>query len=147
MSVMRAIGSGVAGAVALNALHESARRVIPHAPRVDVIGKRGIARPMRAMGLEPPKGRRLYAAAMAGDVLSNSIYYSLVGAGRARHPWRRGLVLGLLGGLGAAFLPPVIGLGNQPGRRAPWTQIMTVLWYTVGGIAAAAAAEQMQNAE
>ena len=66
MSMLRALGSGVAGAVALNVLHESARQVIPNAPRVDVIGKRAIAKPMRAAGLQPPRGRALYGTALAG---------------------------------------------------------------------------------
>ena len=138
MSVLKALGSGVAGAVALNVLHESARQVIPHAPRVDVIGKRAIAKPRRAAGLQPPRGRALYATAMAGDLVSNSLYYSLVGVGSGRHAWTRGALLGLIGGLGAAFLPPLLGLGRQPNQRTPFTQVLTVLWYTLGGLAAAA---------
>ena len=43
-SPLAAIGAGLAGAVALTLVHETARRVIPHAPRVDVIGVRAIAR-------------------------------------------------------------------------------------------------------
>jgi hypothetical protein len=52
----------------------------------------------------------------------------------------RGALLGLAAGVGAAYLPPRIGLGEQPGQRPPATQIMTVAWYLAGGLAAAAAA-------
>ena len=148
MSLLKALGSGVAGAVAVNAIHESARQVIPHPPRMDVIGMRAISRPMRQLGHQPPRGRTLRKAAFAGDLVSNALYYSLVGVGPHRDPrtpWRRGLVLGLLAGIGGALLPPVIGLGNQPGRRTPWTQLLTVLWYTLGGLAAAAAATAIED--
>jgi hypothetical protein len=135
--MLQALGSGLAGAVALTLVHETARRVIPHAPRVDVIGTRAIARPIRAMGYTPPHFNRLHDAALGGEIVSNSAYYSLVGAGDREHVWQRGALLGLLGGLGAAFLPPLLGLGNQPHRKAPYTQILTVLWYLLGGLAAA----------
>jgi hypothetical protein len=145
MSLTKAIGGGVAGAAAVTLLNESARRVIPHAPRMEVMGKRAIARPMLAMGFDPPHGRRLHQAALAGDLLSNSLYYSLVGAGRRHHAWQRGLVLGLLAGLGAVFLPHYLGLGKQPKQKTPVTQLLTILWYLTGGLAAAAAAEAMEE--
>ena len=139
-SPLSAIGSGIAGAVALTLVHESARRFIPHAPRVDVIGVRAISRPMRAAGYQPPRYNTLHNAALAGELVSNSAYYSLIGVtGDAAHVWRRGAILGLLAGLGAAFLPPVMGLGHQPHRRTPFTQMLTVAWYLLGGLAAAGA--------
>jgi hypothetical protein len=139
-SALPAIGRGIAGAVALSLVHESARRVIPHAPRVDVIGVRSISRPMRAAGYRPPRYNALHNAALAGELVSNSAYYSLIGAaGDATHVWRRGVIFGLLAGLGAAFLPPAMGLGEQPHRRTPFTQMMTIAWYFLGGLAAAGA--------
>ena len=136
--LLTALGGGVAGAVALTLVHETARRVIPHAPRVDVIGVRAISRPLRAAGYEPPRYKHLHRMALAGELASNSAYYSLIGAGDRSHVWRRGAILGLLAGLGAAFLPPVLGLGQQPHRKTPVTQLMTVAWYLLGGLAAAA---------
>jgi hypothetical protein len=138
-SPLAAIGAGVAGAVALTLVHETARRVIPHAPRVDVIGVRAIARPLRAAGYQPPHFNTLHNAALAGELVSNSAYYSLIGAGDASHAWRRGAILGLLAGVGAALLPPVMGLGQQPHRRTPFTQMLTIAWYFLGGLAAAGA--------
>jgi len=138
---LAAIGGGIAGAMALTLVHETARRVIPHAPRVDVIGVRAIARPLRAAGYQPPRYRTLHNAALAGEIVSNSAYYSLIGAGagEASHVWRRGAILGLLAGVGAALLPPLMGLGQQPHRRTPFTQMLTVAWYFLGGLAAAGA--------
>ena len=138
--MLKELGSGVAGALALTAVPETARRTIPRAPRMDVIGRRAIARPIRALGINPPAGNRLQAAALTGDVISNALYYSLVGIGdpRGRDVWRRGVVLGVAAGLGAALLPPVLGLGRQPGHRGVLTHLLTITWYTLGGIAAAA---------
>ena len=145
MQTLRALSSGIAGATALTLLHESARHVIPHAPRVDVIGMRGIARPMRAFGKTPPRGRNLYWWSMLGEFVSNSAYYALVGAGSRRNAWKRGAAMGLLAGIGCVLLPPVMGLGRQPHRRAPYTQLMTIAWYTVGGLAASAVASVIEN--
>ena len=138
--MLRALTSGIAGAVVLTAVHETARRTIPHAPRMDVIGRRGIAKSMYALGAEPPKGGSLQVAALVGDIVSNSLFYSLIGLGsdRRRPTWRRGLLLGLAAGIGAVMLPPVIGLGGQPGRRGIFTHLLTVSWYTIGGLVAAA---------
>ncbi len=145
MTALKSMVSGLAGAAALTVLHESARRLIPHAPRVDVIGKRAIARPMQAMGLEPPRGKKLYAVTLAGEVLSNGLYYALTGVGKAEHPYRRGALLGLMGGLGAVALPGPMGLGRQPGQRTPVTQAMTIAWYTIGGMAAGAVAGWLEG--
>jgi len=145
MITKQALLSGVAGAVTLNVLHETARQVIPHAPRVEVIGMRAIARPMRALDQEPPERDTLYWITLAGDLVSNAAYYSLVGMADARQVWRRGALLGTAAGLGAAVLPPAMGLGQQPGQRFPWTHLMTIAWYLVGGLAAAATASRLNK--
>ena len=134
---LQAVGSGFAGAAAVTLLNESARRVIPRAPRLDALGMRAIARGLRAAGQEPPQGERLRGVALAGDLVSNTLYYSLAGAaGGGRNAWLLGSLLGLGAGAGAAFLPPRIGLGRQPGETSA-TRAMTVAWYLAGGLAAA----------
>jgi hypothetical protein len=62
----------------------------------------------------------------------------MVGLGEPRHAVRRGLLLGLAAGAGAVLLPPVMGLGRQPGQRTPLTQLLTIAWYTLGGVVAGA---------
>ncbi len=138
MAKWRAFASGLAGSVVLTVLHETARLIVPHAPRMDVIGMRAIARPMREMDQEPPPGDQLYSLAMAGDLLGNAAYYSLVAFGDRERVGRRGFLLGTAAGAGAALLPPVLGLGRQPGARFPLTHLLTVAWYLAGGLTAAA---------
>ena len=138
-STLRSLASGAIGALAVTALNEGARRRIPHAPRMDVIGMRALASIMEKVGRHPPRGRALFRQTLAGDLMSNTLYYALVAAGSRETRLRRGIALGAAAGLGAALLPPLLGLGRQPGERWPRTSLLTVAWYTAGGIAAAVA--------
>lgn len=139
MSLLRALASGLAGAGVLTLIHESARRALPDAPRMDVLGMRAIAKSMRGVGQEPPPADELHALALAGDVVSNSLYYSLVGVGGPGGALVRGTLLGLAAGVGAVLLPEPLGLGSAPSARTTQTKAMTVGWYLAGGLAAALA--------
>ena len=130
--------SGLVGAVTVTLLNEGVRRRLPHAPRMDVIGERALVKSLEAAHLDAPRGPSLYRWTMAADLVSNALYYSLVGAGARRGVWARGGALGLAAGLGAVFLPLPLGLGRQPGARTPRTPLLTATWYLAGGLAAAA---------
>jgi hypothetical protein len=141
MSLVKTLASGLIGSATLTAVHQGAKRLIPNAPHVDAIGRRAVARGIRALGGSPPRGQRLHNTALVGDLLSNALYYGLMDVGRPRHRIARGALLGLVGGLGAVLLPDRLGLGRQPRERWPRTPVMTVAWYTLGGVAAAAVRE------
>ena len=138
--VLTALGSGLAGAAALTAIHETARRVDPaDAPRMDTYGRRALAAGFRAVGVEPPHRDALQGMALAGDLLANAAFYALVAAGSptVETAWMRGAALGAAAGVGAVVLPPLMGLGKKPRGTTPTTQAMTVAWYLAGGLAAA----------
>ena len=140
--VLTALGSGLAGAVTLNVIHETVRRVRPDdAPRMDTYGRRSIARGMEWVGVTPPSRDKLQGLALAGDLVSNSLYYALVGVGSPdpRQALIRGAALGAAAGIGAVVLPPLMGLGSAPSRRTPQTKAMAFAWYLAGGLAAAGA--------
>jgi hypothetical protein len=137
-SVLTSLAAGLAGAAVLTAVHETTRRRTPDAPRMDVLGERAISKMMRAAGAEPPRGKRLHDLALGGDVVSNSLYYSLVGSRGGTEALVRGGLLGLLAGVGAVVLPPYLGLGRAPRGITPRVKAMTVAYYTLGGLAAAA---------
>ena len=136
MSLLRALGSGMAGACVLTVVHESVRRFSPDAPRMDVLGKSVVARIFRALGEEPPPSEQLHDITLAGDIASNSLYYSLVGVGSQEGALLRGVALGLAAGVGAVLLPGPLGLGSAPSARTPQTKAMTVGYYLAGGLAA-----------
>jgi hypothetical protein len=143
--MLKALGSGLLGACALTLIHETARRVAPEtAPRMDVLGMRAIQKAVRAVDAEPPVP--LHEAALVGDIVSNSLYYSLVGAGSRGDALRNGALLGLAAGIGAVFLPGPLGLGRQP-TDTPTTQALTVAWYLAGGLAAGAAYQALAAEE
>ena len=128
--------SGAAGAVALTAVHQAARAITDNAPRMDVVGMRALSRGAEAAGVDAPNTYSgLYRATLAGDLIFNSAYYSLA------TNYTRGAALGLLAGLGALVLPKKLGLGTPPGSDLLSNQVMTVGWYLIGGLAAAATAQ------
>jgi hypothetical protein len=136
MHRLRALASGLIGAGALTAIHETARCRLPQAPRMDVLGMRAIAQSLLHFGQEPPAGEHLHQTALVGDLVANSLYYSLVGVGKPAGAPIRGLLLGLAAGIGALVLPGPLGLGNAPSTRTQSTAAMTLGWYVAGGLMA-----------
>ena len=133
----RSLVSGAAGAIALTAIHDLARRHVDYAPRMDVVAMRGLD---RALPGNYHHSRRLQRFALAGDLVANSLYYSGVPAATTVATWRRAAVLGAIGGLGALLLPERMGLGEPPYSRYLLNKVMTIAWYLAGGAAAAIAA-------
>ncbi|MBI2393776.1 MAG: hypothetical protein HYV09_29665 [Deltaproteobacteria bacterium] len=141
------LGSGLVGALALTAAHEGLRRSAPDSPRpksprLDVLGMRALRSLAEAFGLKKPRGKELRRDALAGDLLANTAWFGLAAGGR--HPWVRGISLGLLAGVGALVLPPVLGLGRTP--RSSIVRGQTVGLFVLGGLAAAGVAWAIQRA-
>ena len=139
-NLAKAFFSGTVGAVVLTLIHKTARRRVPRAPRMDIVGMRAVDRAMDGMGMHLLKRPQLRRAALAGDLIGNSLYYSAIPAATPGATWRRGLFLGALAGVGALALPERVGLGAPPDSGRPGNQLMTVAWYVLGGLATAAAA-------
>ena len=136
--VLSSLVSGLAGATAVTIVHQAARYALSDAPRMDIVGRRAVARTVKGLGGEPPAGNKLQATALITDLALNSLYYSLVGLGGARHPLTRGTALGTAAGVGAIVLPPLLRLGRRARGHTPQAKAMTLGWYLIGGLAAAA---------
>jgi hypothetical protein len=143
-SIWQALASGLAGAVAVTLIHETARRFIPDAPRMDVLGMRAIAKGLYKMDEQPPESDELFKWSIVGDLVSNTLYYSLGANGQ--QPWVKGVLLGSLAGVGGVVLPGPMGLGEEPSGRTLQTKVMTVTWYFLGGLVSAAAAQSFREA-
>ena len=137
--------TGLAGAVTVTLLNETVRRLVPHAPRIEIIGERALSQSLRTLDVTPPRGAALYRWTLLGDLVSNSIYFGLVGLGKSDGVWTRGGALGLAAGVGAVVLPEPLGLGKQPGARAPFTPLLTAAWYLAGGLASAAVGRKLDS--
>ena len=142
-SCIRSLMSGAVGAAVLTLVHETARRRLPYAPRMDVLGMRALRR-LPVFEHERPRSQRLQRWALAGDLLANSLYYAAIPAASRRATWSRAAALGLAAGAGALLAPARVGLGDPAGSEYRANRIMTMAWYVAGALAAAAAANRMR---
>jgi hypothetical protein len=139
MSMRNALISGLVGTAAAALAHRAGREVVPQAPEGHILGMRFWSKALRKMDAKAPSRRGLYWITVADTLVSGSLLYGLVGAGRRRGAWGRGAMLGLLMGAAALALPPRLGLGKRPLGRTQTTQAMTFTYPLLGGLAAAAA--------
>ena len=147
MKLTNALLSGAAGAAFLTVLHESVRQFAPTAPRVDIIGRRLITRAFHQTGSPAPAGTTQYLLALTGDLLSNTLYYSLVGLGDPETANTRGRLLGVGAGLAALTLPKQLNLPEEPVSGHLSTKVMTVAWYALGGMVAGRMAQRFGDEE
>lgn len=145
MKNLRSLVGGLAGAVALNLLHETARRCFSSAPRIDKIGEQALSKSLKSAGIQPPSGKKLFQATLAADVISNAIYYSLLGAGKPKHLFLRGAAAGLIAGIGAVKLPEPMSLDDRPVNKNATSSLLTVGYYVFGGLVAAAVISLMNK--
>lgn len=129
---------GLAGAVALNILHEVYRHYDAEAPRADLLGEEAITKTLDAADLDVPEGNTMYLTNLASDLVSNAFLFSAVGLGKDKNLWLKGLSVGLGVGLSTLAAPKLGGLDAAPVMRTHKTTALTVLWYVVGGLATAA---------
>jgi len=116
---------------------------MPHPPRVDIVGMRSVAKLARAAGTEPPG--HLRSTALAGDILSNSLYYSLTGVFGRRNAILTGACIGIAAGVGLLVLSPALGVGNAEVNRTTGTQIAAAGMYFTSGIIAGALYEALAD--
>ncbi|HEX6987408.1 MAG TPA: hypothetical protein VF170_18665, partial [Planctomycetaceae bacterium] len=90
--------SGLVGAAAVTGLNYLGQRITPKAPRLDELGRRAVRKSSKAVAGTKPDESTVHATALGGDLLSNSMFYSLVGVGRAKRPELRGLLAGAAAG-------------------------------------------------
>ena len=138
MSLITRLSAGLTGAVALNVIHETVRQFLSDAPRMDIVGQRGLAKLIRMAGGTLPAKADLNRMTLYGDVASNTLFYSFVGTGAGGR--RRGLILGFLAGVGALVLPKPLGLGEPPHVDSARNRWLTVAYYTIGGLIAGSVA-------
>ncbi len=133
----RAIFAGFTGSLVMTLTHETARRLVPQAPRLDTLGRRGLARLIRGVDMNPPDQDHLQKIALAGDLVFNAgLFTAAVLAGSPRSAPVRGAVVGALAGLATLALPPKLSLGPGAGELPGATQAMTIGFYAGGGLVA-----------
>jgi hypothetical protein len=144
MNVKSTLG-GLAGACTLTLLNESVKKLDKDAPRMDLLGMNAVARLMKGNNILTLAADKLFPVALAGDLVSTSLYYSMADAGDKKKTMIRGGLLGLGAGLGAVILPKTLGLNDEATTRTLKTKVMTVTWYLIGGLVAATAMNLLDN--
>jgi len=108
------------------------------------LGMESLIKLAEKANIKVPKGENLYKLTLAGDILSNTLYYSGIGIGK-KQIWLKGSVLGLVAGLGAVYLPQPLHLNEAHSNRTPQTQVLSVLYYLTGGLVAAGVMQLLNN--
>ena len=136
---MKALVSGLAGALSVNLVHEMTRYAAggdpspDRVPRLDRLGQDGVVLAARSVGLTPPRaGAPRYATAMAGDVLMNAGLYALV-ASLAKRPMHGGVLAAVAAGATGLLLPKLVGLEKHTGTT-PTAKALTFADYAIGGV-------------
>jgi len=125
---------GIAGATALNILHQAAKYLDHNAPHVDLVGEEALSKGLKSISIKPPAGNALFGATLASDLISNAAYFGLIGNAKRKNLMTVGAVAGLAAGIGAISLTKNMGLSDAPITKTDKTKVMTVLWYTFGGL-------------
>ena len=137
MNVKGTLG-GLAGACALTLLNEGARKLDKDAPKMDLLGMNAVARLVKGNNLLTQAADRIFPVAVAGDLVSNSLYYSMAETADNKNTLIRGTLLGLAAGVGAVVLPKMLGLNEDATASTTKTKVLTIAWYLIGGVVAAA---------
>jgi hypothetical protein len=132
-TVFKSLVAGFAGAITTTVLHELIRKNVSNAPRLDLLGEEATAKTIEAAGVTAPEGDRLYWTSMAGDIVANTLYYSMAGL-KKQSSVRAGIGLGLSAGLGAVELPGKLGLNEDHTAGSQQKRLMTIGLYVIGGL-------------
>lgn len=120
--------AGLGGAIALNLVHEIIRKNFDNVPEVNKVGEEALNKALETLDMKITDKDQLYGATLAGDVISNGIYYAATATSGFD------LVSGAAAGLGAVLLPNKMGLDDSPVAETNQKKIMTVGYYLFGAV-------------
>lgn len=129
--------AGLGGAIVLNILHESFKKSRVDSPRIDLVGEEALQKVAGYFGNKISDKQTLYNATLAGDLISNAAYYSMIG-NSPDQLWGKAVSMGLVAGIGAVTLPEQIGLDDKPVTKNTQVKALTVGFYLAGALATAA---------
>lgn len=145
MKLISSIAGGLAGACALTLFHQILKNVSPEAPRMDLMGKQAVRKGLDKVSAPLPDDKSLMQIALVGDIISNTIYYSLGVAGKKKYIMPKGALAGIAAGMGAVFLPKSLGLDPAYSSRTLTTKALTTGLYLLGGLVASTVAKKLEG--
>ena len=136
--------AGLAGAVALNVLHNALKNK-PDTPRIDFLGEQALQKTVRCFGGNITDTDKLYEATLAGDIVSNTIYYSLIASAKPGYIWPKAVTMGLIAGIAAVKLPEPLGLNPKPVAKTDQKKALTIGYYVFGALVTALIASALKR--
>jgi len=137
MSTAKNLLAGLGGAIALNILHETLKKISSDTPRIDTLGEEALQKGIEYAGGDHISKKELYLPTLSVDIASNTLYYSMIGAGKPKHVWAKAVALGLAAGIGGVTLPGPLGLNPKPVARNNTISAQTVGYYVFGALVTA----------
>lgn len=145
MKLLSAVAGGFAGACAVTLIHQVLKRYDPDAPRMDLMAMDAITKSFIKLGKPAPKKEIVYNYSMAGDLVANTLFFSLAPNRSIKRAITRGALLGVSAGLGAVYAPKPLGLNEKHSNKKTKTQIMSLGYYLLGGLVASVVASMIEK--
>lgn len=123
------IVAGLGGAIALNVLHQFVKNNYQNVPDFNEVEEEAIDKSLEKINLQVKDHNKLYNATVAGDIVTNALYYTFT-------PFKMNSIIGALGGLGAMVLPKKLGLDNTPIAGTDKKKMITMGYYIFGALVA-----------
>ena len=120
--------AGLGGALALNILHETVRNNFSNVPEVNKVGEEALNKALETVDMKITNNDQLYAATLAGDVVSNAVYYATTATSGFN------IASGISAGIGAVVLPKKMGLDDMPVAETTQKKLLTVGYYLFGAV-------------
>jgi hypothetical protein len=137
MGAIKNLTAGLLGALALNVLHETLRKKASNVPKINLLGEEAINKTLIGLGQTPiTDEEELYKATLKADLISNAIYYSLIG-GKTKYVWPKAIFFGLSAGISALKLPKSLGLDPTPVNATKEMKVLTISYYLFGALVTA----------
>ena len=141
MKFLRSLTGGLIGSLVLTMLHQALKNNYTDAPRMDLLGEEAVEKGFNKIGIEHPDEEQVHNLALAGDIIFNSLFFSL--AATTISSCSKGTLLGIAAGIGGVYLPEKLGLNAEHSNRTLQTKVLTVGLYALGGYAAGKVMDRM----
>lgn len=134
MGLIKNLTAGFIGSLALNLLHETLRKNETNVPKINLLGAEALNKTLINIG-QPAitDDEELYKATLKADLISNTMFYSLIG-GKSKLIWPKAIILGLSAGIGAVKFPKPLGLNPEPTNKTEQVKALTVGYYLFGAL-------------
>ncbi len=142
MKTGKALTGGLAGAVLMTLVHNYFKENVKDAPHIDELGMEALK---KIFGKDTFSGKdELHQLSILSDLLSNGLAYSLAAASKKYPVWTGTLIGGLIG-LATTNIPQRLGLKKDFAAKTIKTTLMSIAYYTFGGLASGAIIKNQRN--